>query len=358
MKIALIHDYLNQYGGAERVLETLCEIFPDAPIYTLFYDEEKTLGKFKNKKIITSFLDYEFVRNNHRLFIPLMPLAIFLMKVNKKFNIIFSASAGFAKGIRYGKNTIHISYCYTPLRYAWEYYKYFNWKPFLKILSAPAFWYLRKWDKWAGRRPEKIIAVSEHIAKKIKDYYKRDANVIYPPLDTNKFFLNEKIKKGDYYLAVGRMMHYKKFDLIIRVFNKLNLPLLVIGVGPELNKLKNMAISSNIKFLSFISNEHLNLLYNGAQALIFPQIEDFGLVAVEAQACGVPIIALNRGGAREIVEDGQTGVLFNNQSVDDLIMAIKKFQIIKFNKENIRKSALRFSKNKFKKAILEMVTND
>ncbi|MBU4348213.1 glycosyltransferase [Patescibacteria group bacterium] len=355
MNIALVHDYLNQYGGAERVLETLCEIFPDAPIYTLFYDEEETLGKFKGKKIITSFLDYKFVRNNHRLFIPLMPLAIFLMKVDKKFNMVLSASAGFAKGIRYEKNTIHISYCYTPLRYAWEYYKYFNWKPFLKTLSAPLFWYLRKWDRWAGRKPQKLITVSEHIAKKIKDYYERKADVIYPPVDTSKFTLNEKIKKGDYFLAVGRMMHYKKFDLIIKAFNKLNLPLLIVGIGPELNKLKNITTSSNIKFLSFVSNEQLNFLYNGAQALIFPQIEDFGLVAAEAQACGTPIIALNRGGAREIVKDGQTGVFFDNQSIDDLIMAVKKFQIKKFNRENIRKSALRFSKNRFKKEILKIL---
>lgn len=354
MRIALLHDYLNQYGGAERVLETFCEIFPDAPIYTLFYDEEKTLGKFKGKKIITSFLNHKFIINHHRLFIPLMPLAASLMKIDADHDMVLSSSAGFGKGIRTGR-AVHISYCHTPLRYAWEYYKYFNWPAYLKILSAPAFWYLRIWDKWAGRKPHKLIANSKFITNKIKRNYGREAQVIYPPVNTEKFFINSKIKKGEYFLAAGRLVHYKKFDLIIQAFNKLALPLLIIGEGPELNKLKKMARSPKIEFLEYVPDEKLNLLYNGAQAFIFPQIEDFGLVAAEAQACGTPVIALNQGGGREIAEDGKTGILFNNQTVDDLIMAVRRFQISKFDQKLIRESALRFSKNKFKKSILKAV---
>ncbi|MEK7462969.1 MAG: glycosyltransferase, partial [Patescibacteria group bacterium] len=307
MRVAIIHDYLNQYGGAERVLESFCELFPDAPIYTLFYDEEKTLGRFKGKKIITSFLDHKYVINNHRLFIPLMPLAVSLMKVDDDYDVVLSSSAGFGKGIRYGKNTIHISYCHTPLRYAWEHYKYFNWPTYLKILSAPAFWYLRIWDKWVSQKPQKLIANSKYIAEKIKNYYKREAEVIYPPVDTEKFFIKKGVRKGDYFLAVGRLMHYKRFDLIIQAFNKLNLPLLIIGTGPELENLKQLVKSSKIEFLTSITDEQLVILYNGAQAFIFPQVEDFGLVAAEAQACGTPVIALNQGGGREIVENGKTG---------------------------------------------------
>ena len=355
MRIALAHDYLNQYGGAERVLESFCEIFPDAPIYTLFYDEEKTRGKFKGKKIITSFLNNKFVINNHRLFIPLMPLAAFFMKIDSDYDMILSSSAGFGKGIRTGKNTVHVSYCHTPLRYAWEYYKYFNWPDYLKILAAPVFWYLRKWDRWAGRKSQKLIANSKYIAEKIKNYYGKKAEVIYPPVDTEKFCIKPKVIKGDYFLATGRLIHYKKFDLIIKTFNKLNLPLLIVGNGPELENLKQLARSPKIEFLPFVSDEQLTVLYNGAQAFIFPQVEDFGLVAAEAQACGIPVIALNQGGGREIVSNNHTGILFNNQTVDDLIMAIKRFQINQYDKKLIRESALRFSKTKFKKAILKAV---
>lgn len=362
MRIALVHDYLNQYGGAERVLEVLCEIFPDAPIYTLFYDEEKTLGRFKNRKIITSFLNFtnlnfihKLVINNHRIFIPLMPIAATAMKVSDDYNVVLSSSAGFGKGIRVSKNAVHIAYCHTPLRYAWEYYKYFNWPTYLKILSAPAFWYLRKWDNWVAQKPKKLIANSKFIAEKIKNYYKREASVIYPPVDTEKFFIKKGVKKGDYFLAVGRLMHYKRFDLIIQAFNKLNLPLLIIGNGPELENLKSIVKSSKIDFLTSVTDEQLIILYNGAQAFIFPQIEDFGLVAAEAQACGTPVIALNQGGGKEIVSDEETGILFNNQNVDDLIMAIKRCQIKQFDPKKIRESALRFSKNKFKKIILKII---
>ncbi len=355
MRIALAHDYLNQYGGAERVLESFCELFPDAPIYTLFYDEEKTLGRFKNKKIITSFLNNKFVINHHRLFIPLMPLAASLMKVDNDFDVVLSSSAGFGKGIRVGKSTIHVAYCHTPLRYAWEYYKYFNWPTYLKILSAPAFWYLRKWDKWVGRKPQKLIANSKYIADKIKNYWSKEAEVIFPPVDTEKFCIKPKVQKGDYFLAVGRLMHYKKFDLIIHAFNKLNLPLFVVGNGPELENLKKITKSSKIEFLTSVTDDQLINMYNGAQAFIFPQVEDFGLVAAEAQACGTPVIALNQGGGKEIVSDGETGILFNNQNVDELVMAVKRFQISNFDKKLIRESALRFSKNKFKKNILKAV---
>ncbi len=392
MRIALVHDYLNQYGGAERVLESFCELFPEAPIYTLFYDEEKTRGKFKGKKIITSFLNNKFVINNHRLFIPLMPLAAFFMKVDSDYDMVLSSSAGFGKGIRSGKKTVHVSYCHTPLRYAWEYYRYFNWPNYLKILSAPAFWYLRKWDKWVGKKPQKIIANSKYIAEKIKSYYGRGAEVIYPPVDTEKFCIhprtykhlqilnsilsdntssyvlknyvqkldegvNPKVIKGDYFLAVGRLIHYKKFDLIIQAFNKLNLPLLIVGNGPELENLKKLVRSPKIEFLTSVTDDQLIVLYNGAQAFIFPQVEDFGLVAAEAQACGLPVISFNQGGGKEIVSEGVTGILFNNQNVDDLIMAIKRFQIRQFDRKLIRESALRFSKNKFKKAILKAIYN-
>jgi glycosyltransferase involved in cell wall biosynthesis len=355
MRVALVHDYLNQYGGAERVLEAFCEIFPEAPIYTLFYDKEKTFGKFEEKKIITSFLNNKLVNNKHRLFIPLMPLAASLMKISNNYDLVLSSSAGYAKGIPCGKDAMHISYCHTPLRYAWEYKKYFKWPWILKIVTAPIFLYLKKWDKYAGQKPQTLIANSKYIAGKIENYYERKSEIIYPPVDTQKFFINSAVLKNDYFLAVGRMMSYKKFDLIIKAFNKLNLPLLIVGGGPELNKLKKLAKSPKIKFLENIKDKELNNLYNSAQALIFPQVEDFGLVAAEAQACGLPVIALNEGGAKEIISDGKTGILFARQTVDDLISAVEKFKTKEFNKEEIGKSALRFSKDNFKQEILKII---
>src|SRR3989338_2326757 len=274
MKVALVHDYLNQYGGAERVLEILVEIFPEAPIFTLFYDKEKTLGRFEGKIKGTSFLNREIVIKNHRLFIPVMPLAAAQINLGSDYDLVLSSSAGYAKGIRYNGHTFHIAYCHTPLLYAWEYAQYFNWSPFLKLVSAPAFWYLRVWDRLAGQKPKLLLANSNYIADKLRRYYNRQAEVLYPPVDLKVFYLDPKIKKGGYFLAAGRFLSYKRFDLTIAAFNKLNLPLLVVGDGPELENLKKMDKSPKIHFLPFAGESELRALYNGAEALIFPQIED------------------------------------------------------------------------------------
>lgn len=355
MRIALVHDYLNQYGGAERVLESFSELFPDAPIYTLFYDKDKTMNRFADKVRGTSFLNSDMVSNNHRPFIPLMPMAASNLDLGKDFDVILSSSAGYGKGIQYGDKAIHINYCHTPLRYAWENKKYFDWHPLVEMAAAPAFWYLRKWDYSAGQKPDRLFANSDFIAGKIKKYYNRESEVLYPPVDLKMFYRDKKIEKQGYFLAVGRILHYKKFDLIIQAFNKLNLPLLIVGDGPELENLKKMRRSPKIHFLSFMQEDELRTYYNGAEAVIFPQEEDFGLVAAEAQACGTPVIAFAQGGAREIVSDGVTGILFHHQTADDLIMAVKKFQLSSFDEKVIRDSAKRFSKTKFKNTILKAV---
>ena len=355
MRVALVHDYLNQYGGAERVLETFAEIFPEAPIYTLFYDKDKTLNRFEGKIKATSFLDKKMVINNHRAFIPLMPIAASQINLRNEYDVVLSSSAGYGKGVRYNGHTFHIGYCHTPLRYAWEYQKYFNWNPITKFIARPAFWYLRRWDHRAGQKPKILRSNSEYIAGKIKKYYRRDAEVLYPPVDLKVFYRDKNVKKSGYFLAVGRLISYKRFDLIIQAFNRLNLPLFIVGDGPELNNLKEIVKSSKIHFLPFTAEEELRNLYNGAEALIFPQVEDFGLVAAEAQACGTPVIAYSQGGAREIVEDGVTGVFFNHQTEDDLVMAVKKFLLSSFSESVMRESAKRFSKVKFENRIKKIV---
>lgn len=356
MRVAIIHDYLNQYGGAERVLEILLETFPEAHVYTLFHDAEQTHHRFVPYVEKTSFLDKKIVWRNHRAFIPLMPIAASSLTLSNEYDVVLSATAGFAKGISHAEHIPHLSYCYTPLRYAWEFPNYFShWPGFLKALTAPAFAYLRWWDYRAGQRPKRLLAVSQFIAEKIKKYYGREADVLYPPVDVKMFYPDKSASRDGYFLAVGRFMHYKRFDLIIEAFNQLHLPLLVVGTGPEQERLKKMARSPKIQFIPFVSENELRLLYSGAEALIFPQVEDFGLVAAEAQACGTPVIAYAGGGVREIVQEGKTGIFFPHQTVPDLVFAVKKFLLTTFNASVIRRSAQRFSKARFQKQIKTIV---
>lgn len=378
MKVALIHDYLNQYGGGERVLECLMEMFPDAPVFTLMHDAERTGGRFTSRVAKTSFLDFPFARRNHRLFIPLMPLAAKTINLGSDFDLIISDTAGFAKGIRYNtKTTQHISYIHTPLRYAWEQEEYLkpimsNFSRFarsgvagqlLTLISKPILNYLRGWDYRSSKRPQVLIANSQFIAKKIRDYYGRPAKIIYPPVDTSVFYLDVKSKKlkgkSDYYLAIGRLLHYKKFDLIIDAFAKLKLPLKIVGSGPEFANLESRIRkheARNIELLPFMEDENeLRRLYNGAKALIFPQVEDFGLVAAEAQACGTPVIAYAEGGALEIVENKKTGILFPQQSVEGLVGAVELFEKKRFSRKAIADAAKRFSKERFQEEFVSLI---
>jgi len=364
MKIALIHDYLNQYGGGERVLEVLMEMFPDAPIYTLLHDGERTLNRFSNRVKATSFLDFSLARRRHRLFIPLMPMAMKSLKISEQYDLIISDSAGFAKGFEQKPKTFHVSYIHTPLRYAWEQEYYLAniiSKPEI-LISKPILNYLKKWDFDAAQKPDILIANSNFIAEKIKKYYQRDvAKVIYPPVDTLQFYRDPELHTPNaksYYLAAGRLLHYKKFDLVIEAFSKLKLPLKIAGGGPELEKLKNQnaRLKAGAEFLGFVSDDELRTLYNGARALIFPQVEDFGLVAAEAQACGAPAIAFAGGGALEIIQDGKTGIFFKEQNSESLAEAVRKFEHLKFDRNRISRIAMgRFAKNIFKDKMLELI---
>ncbi len=356
----MAHDYLNQLGGAERVLKSLSEIFPDAEIYTLLHNSKKTSGNFKNKIKKVGFLNYiPFAKSRHRFFIPLMPLASSLLKI-KGGDLIISDSAGFAKGFA-ADNQFHIAYCHTPLRYAWEenyltskfgFIKNETLWPMFNILLN----YLRDWDFNAAQKPDILIANSEFIAGKIKRYYGREALVIYPPVNQNVFYLEPKTEKGSYFLAVGRLLHYKKFDLIVRVFNELKLPLKIIGDGPELKNLIKLNVSPNTEFTGYIRDENkLRSLYNRARALIFPQVEDFGLTAAEAQSCGLPVIAYNGGGVLEIIKDKETGVIFGEQTPESLACAIRLFEGRNFDRNLISQSAEKFSEKRFKNEILKLI---
>lgn len=357
MKVALVHDYLNQFGGAERVLENLSELFPQAPIYTLFHDPEKMNGRFSDRIIKTSILDKPFVRKRHRFFIPLFAKAAETINLKADYDLIISDSYGFAKGIKYEKG-FHISYIHTPLRYAWEPELYLGtlFPKLLIKLASPIIAYLKRWDKTTAQRPDLLLTNSHHIAEKIRNCYNRESTVIYPPVDTDVFYPDPPVKKKSYYLAFGRIMHFKRFDIVVEAFNELNLPLKIVGSGPEEENIRRLIRSPKIEMITgFQEDDNLRRLISGAKALIFPQIEDFGLVAAESIACGTPVIAYKAGGALEIVKDGVNGLFFDEQSGRALTQAVKKFEKMRFAPGKVAETASVFSKDKFKKNFLNAV---
>jgi len=359
MKIALVHDYLVQYGGAERVLECFTELFPYAPIYTLVYDKEAMHGCFENKDIRTSYLQkFRLARKKHRFFPALMPSAIEQFNFSR-YDIVLSDSSSFSKGIITPPGTLHICYVHTPMRYAWDdcqkYTQDFGFPGFIKNLIPFFMNYIRIWDKVSADRVNKFIANSNFVAKRIKKYYRKDAAVIHPPVATNDFYISRK--RGNYFLMVGRLIAYKRHDIAIRAFNKLGLPLKIIGRGPEMKKLKKIA-KSNIEFLGRVSEKDLPKYYSECRSFIFPQEEDFGIVAIEAMASGRPIIAYRGGDILEHMEEGKMGIFFDRQTPEDIVAAVKKFDENRYNPEYIRSQAMKFDKEIFKDKMREYIEKE
>jgi glycosyltransferase involved in cell wall biosynthesis len=356
MRVALVHDYLNQYGGAERVLEAFCEIWPEAPIFTLIYSEKRTGGAFSNRLIKTSFLQkIPFTKSHHRPFLALMPLAIESFDLSK-YDIVISDSASFAKGVITRPGTLHICYCHTPTRYAWDdchkYIQEFGY-PALITKFIPFFMnYLRVWDEAAAQRPDRFIANSRFVAKRIEKYYGQSAEVIYPPVKSKFFKINEKT--DGFFLAVARLLSYKRLDIAVRAFNALGWPLKIVGNGPEFERLRNLA-GPNVELLGLVDDEKLKNLYSRCRAFVFPQEEDFGITPVEAMACGRPVIAYKAGGALEIIKEGENGLFFEEQTPASLIEALKKFNSCIFDPEAIRRQALNFDKEVFKQKMWQFV---
>ncbi len=352
MKIALIHDYLTQYGGGERVLQVLSDMFPEAPIYTLVYDEKATGRVFVGKDIRTSFLQrLPFTKRYHRLFPLLMPLAVEQFDLSA-FDTVISVSASFAKGVVTKPATHHINYCLTPTRFLWDdSHRYiresYAWWPVRKLLPF-LISYLRVWDKEASYRVDEFVGISKFVQERIKKYYEADSKLIYPSIDTNKYHIAEE--RDEYFLMVGRLVGYKRFDLAVKAFSAMDLPLKIVGDGPEMKNLKTIA-GKNIEFLGLVSDYRMPDLYAHAQAVIFPQEEDFGLVPLEAMASGRPVIAYRGGGALETIHDGITGVFFDQQTEIDISLAIGKFHQIAWDSQKIREHAKRFDTQVFQQAI-------
>lgn len=354
MKVALVYDRINKWGGAERVLLALHELFPDAPLFTSVYNKEKAPWA-KVFDIHTSFLqNFPNASSSHELYASLMPLAFESFSFDE-FDVVISVTSEAAKGIITKPHTLHICYCLTPTRYLWvKHDEYFSNK-FFKFISFPAVSYLRNWDKIASQRPDMYIAISKEVQNRIKKYYGRKSEVIYPPLTLASGELASSVSRRlPYFLLVSRLVHYKRIDLAIEAFNKLELPLKIIGVGSDEKKLRSLA-NSNVEFLNNLTDEDLVGYYEDCKALIFTGEEDFGLVMVEAQSFGKPVIAYQGGGALEIIEDGKTGLFFYPQTSKALIGALKKFQNAQFDLKNCIKRAELFQEKQFKKLFLETI---
>lgn len=355
MKIALVHDHLTQEGGAEKVLQILQEIYTQAPTYTLFYDANK-LKTFQNKKIITSFLQkMPWAVKKYQMYLPLMPTATESYDL-MDYDVIISSSSAFAKGVITRSNTLHICYCHTPTRYLWSdthrYVEELHYNKLIKKFIPLVLTRLRQWDRLAADRVDYFIASSKNVAKRIKKYYRRESTVIYPPVETEKFKISDRI--GDYFLIGGRLVAYKRYDLAIEAFNHLKIPLKIFGEGPERQKLEKMS-KSNIEFLGKVSQEKLVELYSQAQAFIHPQIEDFGITAVESMASGRPVIAFAAGGALETIVEGKTGRFFDEQSWEALADAVIRLQKEKYSPKEIKLHAEKFRVDRFKKEITDFV---
>ena len=352
MKVVLVYDRVNKWGGAERVLLALHELFPEAPLYTAVYNPKTAPWAEVFPKVIPSFLQkIPFTKTNHELLGTFTPIAFEHFDFSA-FDLVISITSEAAKGIITRPGTVHICYCLTPTRYLWSAYDLYFRNPILRMAAKPAVSYLRYWDKIAAQRPDVIVAISLEVQKRIKKFYGRGSEMIYPPVDLKKF----ERRKGNFFLVVSRLIPYKRVDLAIEAFNELGFPLIIVGKGSEENRLKRMA-KKNIKFVGELTDEKLADYYSRSLALIFPQVEEFGLTAVEAQAAGTPVIAYRKGGAIETVIDNKTGVFFNKQEKKDLVKAILSFKKKSFVRGDIIKNAEKFSKERFKKEFLELIKN-
>lgn len=354
MKVAIIHEWLTNMAGSERCIVNFKEIYKDAPIYTTMYNPNKLDKELQNIDVRTSFLQ-RWVKKGHQKFLPFMPFVFENFNLSE-YDVILSSNSCCSKGIITGSKSMHVCYCHTPMRYAWEFYHDYIENSGMRNLKKKALRvfmnYIRIWDRLSADRVDYFIANSENVAKRIWKYYRRESVVIHPPVRCNLFNISDE--NEDYFLVMSRLVGYKRIDLAVQAFNKLGLPLIVIGAGEELEKLKEMA-NDNITFLGRQPDEVIKEYYSKCRAFIFPGEEDFGITPLEAMASGRPVIAYGKGGALETVIEGKTGVFFENQTVEDLIDAIKKFETVEFDKIKIRKHAEKFDESVYKKKIEEFI---
>ncbi|MEO1953829.1 MAG: glycosyltransferase [Campylobacterales bacterium] len=351
MKIAIIHDWLVTDAGAEKVLKSICELYPDADIFSLvdFLDAKDKKEIINSKKVTTTFIQkLPFSKKYFRYYLALFPIAIESLNLNS-YDLIISSSWAVAKGVKTYKNQLHICYCHTPIRYAWDLYDEYtsNLKGLKALFVKWTLKRLRKWDIDTLDRVDYFVANSKFVQERIKRTYDRDSIVIYPPVDVDRFELYKD--KDDFYITASRLVPYKKTKLIVEAFNEMpDKKLVVIGAGEEYDAIKEIA-KENISVLGYCANDVLVDYMQRAKCFVYGAVEDFGIIPIEAMACGTPVVALNQGGTKETVEDGINGIHFQHQIKDDIIKAIKRFESKKFVADDVRVSALKYKdfKDKF-----------
>jgi len=356
LNIAIVHEWITNVAGAERVILAIKELFPKAPIYTAVFDSAKA-KPFANMDVRTSFLQkIPLMKTKRELLVPFTPFAFESFDLSE-YDLVISSTTMAAKGIITKPTTLHVSYCHTPPRYLWE--------PQVDPRAAKGpfsglrqntIHKMRLWDRVAADRVDYYMANSRYIKNRVRKYYQRDAEVVYPCVDVDRFEPAKSEEIEDYFLFVSRLVNYKRCDIVVEAFNKLGLPLKVIGRGPEKDKLVKSA-RSNIEFLGFVTDQDMKKYYERAKAFIFAAEEDFGIVPVEAMAAGRPVIAFGKGGVTESVVGGKTGEFFAEQTAESLIAAVKNFDPKKYDSSVIRQHAEKFSKENFKKEFKVKIEN-
>lgn len=346
-KIALVHDYFIQMGGAERVAEDMHKLFPHAPMYTTVDTRREKPPALKNSTVRTTWMQtLPGIKKNFRHYFPLYPLAVEGLNLSQ-FDLILSSSSGYAKGVRKRRDAIHICYCHNPMRWAWRYEDYAAREHFGAVkrkLVPLAIAGLRRWDLRASRQPDFYIANSHNVARRIKEIYNRDSIVIPPPIDVKRFLPDEPDE--DFYLILSRLISYKQLDLAVEACKKLNRRLIVIGEGPDRKRLEKLA-GKQTKFLGRQPDDKVAEYASRCRALLFTGEEDFGMTPLEINASGRPVIAYGAGGALETVIDGVTGLFFGRQSVESLAAAIEEFESRKWDRKIMRSHAEGFDNEVF-----------
>lgn len=361
MKVALVYDRVNKWGGAERVLLALNKLFPDAPLYTSVYNPKTAPWAKVFPKVISSFLQNFPYATRHEPYATLMPLAFESFDFDE-YDLVISITSEAAKGIITKPKTLHICYCLTPTRYLWSGYDEYFKNSILRFFSKPLVSYLQSWDKKAAYRPDLYIAVSKEVQRRIKKYYGRESKLIYPPMTliadsawhVDKKTTRQKPRATSYFLVVSRLVPYKRIDIAVEAFNKLGWSLKVIGTGLEGKRLKSLA-KKNIEFLDNLTDEQLISYYENCLALVFPGNEDFGLTILEAQSFGKPVIAFKGGGALETVVEGKTGLFFDHQTAYELMKALRDFDRSKFNSKDCIAQAQKFNEKVFKQQFMSLI---